>query len=387
MNILYLASIRIPNEKASGLAIMRQCEAFAKLSNQVNLLRPYRSNSIREEAFTYYGIKNNFEIVTMSSMDLHSSLGKLGFFLTRFSQMLFCLWYIFVHRKNIDIVYTRDPWMIVLPTLFGFKGKIILEVHKTYENVLSSTFVNYAMRKATLVICITEGLKIHYVHATKRTDIRVEPSGVNIEQFKDVPPQEEIRKKFGISTDKKVVGYIGKYTTMGEEKGVDDLIKAFAEVHKSKSDAHLLIVGLEPEEIPVVRAMCMKMGLGDDVVTLSELVQKDFAEYVQLADILVMNYPDTEHYRNYMSPTKLFAYMASGKIIVASDLPSVREIVDEHTVLFIQPGDHASLTGALRNGLTEKAELSTQRGNVCIEHVSQFAWEERGKRILSLLNT
>ena len=69
MNILYIASVRIPNEKTSGLPIMRQCEAFADLKHSVTLLRPYRRNHIVEEPFEFYGIEKNFNLVTMGSVD------------------------------------------------------------------------------------------------------------------------------------------------------------------------------------------------------------------------------------------------------------------------------------------------------------------------------
>ena len=55
-----------------------------------------------------------------------------------------------------------------------------------------------------------------------------------------------------------------------------------------------------------------------------------------------------------MSPLKLFEYLASGKPIVSSDLPSIREIVSDDDVFFAVPGDSASLAAALECCLDER---------------------------------
>ena len=103
--------------------------------------------------------------------------------------------------------------------------------------------------------------------------------------------------------------------------------------------------------------------------------------YLEASDILVMNYPDTEHYRLYMSPTKLFAYMASGKIIIASDLQSVREIVDETCVVFVAPDDVLDLQSKLEQ-ISSDLEIFKKLGAAGQHLVTQYSWENRAKRII-----
>ncbi len=380
MNILYIASVRIPNEKASGLAIMRQCEAFAKMRNEVTLLRPFRKNHITEDAFDYYGVEKIFHVHTMHSIDFYACLGTFGFYLARLSQMVAVLHYVVSKRNTIDVIYTRDPWMVLLPLLLHSKKKIVCEAHKTYNNV----FVHFVVQRAQLVVCITEGLKTHYRERTKREDIVVEPSGVHLEQFRNTNSIEGVREKFNLPQDKKIFGYIGKYKTMGEEKGVDDVIRAFAKLRESGHDAHLLIVGLEPSEVLLLESMCLNLNLTKDDCTFLPLLQKDFALYVQSVDFLVMNYPNTEHYRNFMSPTKLFAYIASGKLVITTDLPSVREIVDESMVLFVKPGDQESLQKAMMLACENENQFEQMKQRALVQ-VQRFSWNVRAKRILEKL--
>ncbi len=378
MNICYIASVRIPNEKASGLAIMRQCEAFAKIGNDVVLLRPYRSNHITEDPFVFYGIEKIFAIQTMSSFDFHQSLDVLGFYIARLSQMVSSFFYILKNTKSIDIVYARDPWMLFLPTLLLRQKKIIWEAHQMQKGWV----VRCVARRVQLLVCISKGLQNYYAEFRKDKRILVEPSGVNIEQFQNLPSVEDVRVRYGVPLDKKVIGYTGKYTTMGEGKGVDELIEAFALVSQKYQHLYLLIVGLEDTEMEVVKMVCQKNGIADDKYTLLPLIQKDFALYVHMADILVMNYPNTEHYRNYMSPTKLFAYMASKKKVVASDLLSIRYIANESMITLVKPDSVESLIKGITDTLIQN---DSEKQEQALLRVREYAWKPRALRILDTL--
>jgi glycosyltransferase involved in cell wall biosynthesis len=359
---------------------MRQCESFAKIGNEVILLRPYRANHIKEDAFDYYGISRNFSILTMNSIDFYFALGRFGFFCSRLSQMIVGTFMIMRMSKEIDIIYTRDPWMIVLSLFLDVNKKIVYEAHKTYGSLLS----RYVVERADLTICITKSLREFYTLFVKKKDIIVEPSGVDLTQFQTQCSQQQLREKFGIPISKKVLGYVGRYTTMGEEKGVSDVVRAFAAVHLKCPDSFLLIAGLEDHEIDSLRLTCLALGLAEEDFLLLPLVQKDFASYVQVSDFLIMNYPNTEHYRYYMSPTKLFAYLGSSRAVIASDLPSIREIVDESMVHFINPDDRESLEGAIAQVYLERIPTAPMIENALL-HVQKFTWDSRSKRILEAL--
>jgi glycosyltransferase involved in cell wall biosynthesis len=379
MNILYLASIRIPNEKASGLAIVRQCEAFAKAGNSVTMARPVRKNRIQENIFEYYLIDQCFDVVEISAIDTIGRWGMLGFILTRGSQMCAFLWYLLFNHHRFDVIYARDEWMLFLPLLLRTHKKIVWEPHTKHDNFV----IRYVAKRAHLVVPISGGLRDFFFVSNQRTHVLVEPSGVDIKQFENLPTQGEVRTHLNLPQDKIIVGYVGKYTTMGEGKGIDELVHAFSEL--KGLDAHLLIVGLESNEIKKVLALCKSTGLSDDSYSLLPLIQKDFALYLHASDILVMNYPDTEHYRLYMSPTKLFAYMAAGKIIISSDLPSIREIVDERMVVFVRPGDRNDLRDKLSESGAHLYEFQEMK-EVSRNEVSKYSWNNRTARIVENLN-
>lgn len=382
MQITYISSIQIPSTKAAGLAIMKQCEAFAELGNQVTLLVPKRINSIAQDPFEYYPVEKIFAIKKIPVFQFRTKFGKAEFYFMRAALMCSGLVEIYKNRKHVDLLYSRDPWMLFLPLLLLPQKKSIIEVHTKHNNWL----IRFVIKRASKCIVISQGLKEFYAPMRVQNDIQVEPSGVDLAQFNDLPTIIETRHQLGLPKDRFIYGYIGKYTTMGEAKGVDEILEAFAEVYAEHKDAYLLIAGLETSEIEMVTSKLSELSVPADAYTLTKLDPKKFALFLHSCDVLIMNYPNTEHYAKFMSPTKLFAYMAAGKIIITSDLPSIRTIVGPDDVLFVAPGNKRALVSAMEESV-RMYEVGGEMGERVKAKVRRFSWLDRGQRILEEIDS
>ena len=62
----YISLMRLPTEKAHGLQIMQNCEAFAAAGNDVTLWVSRRWNTAEmrqiSDPYAYYGVERNFKI-------------------------------------------------------------------------------------------------------------------------------------------------------------------------------------------------------------------------------------------------------------------------------------------------------------------------------------
>ena len=66
--------------------------------------------------------------------------------------------------------------------------------------------------------------------------------------------------------------------------------------------------------------------------------------YLKATDTLVLlNSEKTEILKNWISPIKIFEYMASKKPIIDSNLPSIREILNENNAILVNSDNSEDL--------------------------------------------
>jgi glycosyltransferase involved in cell wall biosynthesis len=86
-------------------------------------------------------------------------------------------------------------------------------------------------------------------------------------------------------------------------------------------------------------------------------------------------------YAQYTSPLKLFEYMASGRPIVASDLPVLREILsDGENALLCPPDSVEAFTAAIRR-LRDEPGLGARLAEQAWRDVQTYSWDERARRV------
>jgi glycosyltransferase involved in cell wall biosynthesis len=100
------------------------------------------------------------------------------------------------------------------------------------------------------------------------------------------------------------------------------------------------------------------------------------------ADVLLL--PNTARHASsarYTSPLKLFAYMTSGKPIVASDLPSLRDILNEQNAVLVAADD----AQALAEGVVRALSIGSRLAEQARHDVEPFTWDNRATRVISTL--
>ena len=98
-----------------------------------------------------------------------------------------------------------------------------------------------------------------------------------------------------------------------------------------------MLVGGFEGETDVVQKYLNKNNLTKKVKLCGHQDHQKIPVYLKAADILALpNSGKTEMSRCYTSPLKLFEYMASQRPIIASNLPSIREILNEDTAVLVQ---------------------------------------------------
>jgi len=83
----------------------------------------------------------------------------------------------------------------------------------------------------------------------------------------------------------------------------------------------------------------------------------------------------------YTSPLKLFEYMASGRPVVASDLPALREVLrpDDNAVL-VEPGSADALAAGIRR-IVGDAAFGRRLAANARRDVADYTWDKRAERL------
>jgi glycosyltransferase involved in cell wall biosynthesis len=364
MRILYIANIRMPTERAHGVQITKMCEAFTLLGYSVTLVVPSRRTHIKGDAFEYYGIAKRFRIVRLFTPDT-VSWGRLGFWFEQwwFAKIVF-LYSIF---SGAGTMYSRDVAPLFL--LSFVKNNLAWESHRGEYNFM----VRWLLRRVRRVVVISEGLKDFYLgKGVLEEKIVVAHDGYDPAQFENVFSKEESREKLGLPRDAKIAMYIG---SLEDWKGY----RIFLYASKLLEEVLFVVIGGKTEQVEVLRSEFPR------VTFLGEKPYKELPGNQQAADVLVIpNTGKDDMSSKFTSPLKVFAHMASGVPIVASDVPSLREVLSKDNAMLIEPDNSQALSDGIKECMENK-KVAQKRAQRAQEVVRKYSWKKRADLILNSL--
>ncbi|MDO8560321.1 MAG: glycosyltransferase [bacterium] len=375
MKIAYIANIRLPTEKAHGYQIMRTCAALAAQGAEVTLVVPARRNPLgKTDPFTYYGIAQRFPIVRLPVVDLvgvaRRLVGPLGFWIESFTFARAVKTFLRVHAA--DWVYSRDE--LILKTLGPIHRMVAAELHalpnaKHYTQLLQRLDCIIVITRA-----IKEGLEKWGIVAEK---IVVASDAVELDEFSRLPEKAAARAQLGWNPQHKIALYAGHPYPW---KGVFRLAEASRLLPEPW---RVVFVGGQGNYLKPLQNKVM-----DDPSKRAQVIphqeRNKLPAYYAAADVLVVpNSPETDRSRLYTSPLKLFEYLAAGRPIVASDLPSIREVVSEREVIFVNPSSFQSIADGIRHAGEEDQSARVAAAKKLAE---RYTWDGRATTILAALN-
>ena len=206
-------------------------------------------------------------------------------------------------------------------------------------------------------------------------------SAANVELFHpDVVPVS--RASFGIANDASVFVYHGVMTV---DRGLLTLVEAFAQVHAQEPATSLLLLGGGPA-VFALRERVAALGITGSVVFVPPVRRQLVPAYLAAADIGVIPLPDLLEWR-ISSPLKMFEYLSAGRSIIASDLPSIAEIlVDEENCLLVDPDSVEQWSTALGR-LEHDAGLRVRLARGAVETAGRHTIVGRVGRMLQQVGT
>jgi len=373
LRVIYVASPELFSKGASAVHVMKMCQAMGRLGVDTELL--LSSNHPEDEIRTYYGVEDNFSIEKLPYFR-NSSLrnivhGALASFRTR------------ARRRGFDLVVTRNivyaylgTVFLRIPTVYDAHHPLVKGARRLFKSFKDS---KYLVRFSTN----SEGLANIYLSlGLPPGKLVIAHNGVDLEDYESLPGAREARAGLGLPPERKIVCYSGN---IYGGRGINQLI----ECAKKLKDVLFLIVGGLDNDVDRIRKLAQSQNAGNVMLT-GFVPQKSVHLYLASADALVLPYTQEmtikggTKAKNFTSPIKLFEYMASGKPIVASAIPSVAEVLrDGSNSLLVEPGSSESLCLGISKVL-DNGQYAEAIARGALSDVKNYSWEGRAKKLLGM---
>jgi len=127
--------------------------------------------------------------------------------------------------------------------------------------------------------------------------------------------------------------------TLIADRGVKEVVDAFALVVREIPDAALIVVGDGPDR-PRIAQTVERLGLGGNVALLGWRDHAKLTAFYQHCQVGLLPFLDTPHVRVTLA-NKLFDYMGASLAVLAADLPPMRRIVEETRAGVLHPAGSA----------------------------------------------
>ena len=390
MKVAIVAPTSIPSRKANTLQVMKMTQAIAALGHTVNLIIPDSDTSLDQaergwdSLADHYGLQDRFP---MEWLPARPGLRKYDY-----------AWNA-VRRAGIwgaELIYTRLPQAAALAA--SWNRAVILEVHDlpqgTFGPILLRGFLSGRGARKLVVISrsLVDDIRIAYRFPQNSELIDMQPDGVDLARFEDLPIPEESRERlvpklqsqfleFGstFSAERFTVGYTGH---LYQGRGIPLILEIAAQM----PGVHFLLIGGEPGDVQRWQQQVKDRHL-DNITLTGFIPNAELPNYQAACDVLVMPYQSQVSASSggdigkYLSPMKLFEYLACGRAICSSNLPVLQEVLSPEIAVLLPPDDVEAWVAAIQE-LQTNPTLRKDLGVRARATASAYSWEARAENII-----
>jgi glycosyltransferase involved in cell wall biosynthesis len=381
MKVLIAAPTYLPSRRANTIQVMKMAQAVVLLGHDVLVSVP----NPKHERFTnweilahHYGLIHKFDVEWIK---VRSGLRSYDYGVQAVRSF---------RRSNADILYTRNPQAAALASILKIPS--ILEIHDMPGGISGPVLFWLFLRGkgARRAVLITKSLREAITQEIPSLPGHpftiVEPDGVDLSRYESIPEPEDARKALReanlleLPGNRFTVGYTGHFYT---GRGVEMILDMASHI----PDVTFVLVGGDPMAVTSIQNKVNRQGLRNVYVT-GFVPNVELPRYQAACEVLLMPYQRRVEASSggdisqYLSPMKLFEYLACGRVILSSHLPVLNEILNGENAILLPPDDVDAWVEAIkgiRNDPVRRKSLAEQARTDSV----RFSWESRAERILS----
>lgn len=354
IKINYISEINLPSKSGYAHHVLKICDAFSKKYKTKLFVNSKKINQkiLRKN----YLLKTNFEISYYKKNRQHNFFSRI--------------FYAFFILKNIDkesIIISRSVLSSLL--LSAMKIKNIVELHHPPTG-LTKVIFNLAN-----FFGMCKSLKYIFLHKNIKKEMNI-ASGIILDDCVDISDFKLANLKI-----KYEYSYVG---SLHKGKGLEIIIKLalffkknffhiFGDLNSIDSK-HFDIK--EIKKIPNIRLHNFKKyNAIPKILKSSKFLLMPYLKNVSV------NSKNLE-VSNYMSPLKMFDYLASGKIIISSNLPGITEILKDKTNSLIVECNNVNQWNSVIRKILKNKTLSKKISLNAYKTAIDNTWEKRANKMI-----
>jgi glycosyltransferase involved in cell wall biosynthesis len=378
-----VVNIRFPGTRAHGIQVAAMAQALADTGLAVDVVVPRRLPWRDLDPWAHYGVRRVFGVQRVSSLDtidlFPPHLQRLPFLLQSATFGWRALARAAMQRQTG--ILARDHYTFTTLAA-GLRERdvqrLAAEVHDLPRSAGRQRRLARHLARLPAVVAISRALRDDLVALGVPGDrILVAPDGVHLDRYRELPDAVAARKHLQLPEAPTVV-YAGQLYPW---KGVDTLVEALARV----PEAQLLVVGGDRDNLARLVALARHVAPGR-VHFAGQVPHAAVPFHLAAGDVVALPNSAREAISaRYTSPLKLFEALASRRPVLASDLPSLREVLrhDENAWL-VPPDDAEALATGLRGLLADhaRAERLASAARAAAGH---YDWSARGRAVATFL--
>jgi glycosyltransferase involved in cell wall biosynthesis len=375
----YISPSLIPSRSANSIHVIHQCHGFSMLGVNITLYAKRATASSVElplQIQSFYGVDvTDWDIVTFHSNFLRADTLRIALMAIRPVLRASCS----------DLILSRNLYAAYI--IAAFRRSILFETHQIENGIrglmqrwiLTRPWVRTIAVSERLVTCLEEHHAVRLHEPVVLHDAA--PDGI-----KRLEPEERRYRLAGLldisAGDLKkwnmICGYFGQlYAGRGIE-----VIEAMA---CARPSSLFLVFGGSDAEVASRR-----MNAPPNLLFMGHVTHQ-FARAVQAAvDVLLMPYQQNvsigvkgHDTARWMSPMKMFEYLAAGVPIISSNLPVLNEILADCQNSLLVPPDNIGRWVAALDSLTTDANLANSIGETAHrQYLEKHTWTLRAQSLL-----
>ena len=380
--LVLVANARMPSQRAQSLQVAHCAAAYQRAGAETTLLHAARARTTPlppgVTLFEFYGIRDGPlpAVDAVPCVDWIDRVPRaLQYAPSRLQEQTFAR--NAARRVLADFpdarVLSREVETAVLLARRG-RGKVFLEVHRVPGGRLRRRWLVEASRRVRGILAISGGVRADLGRLGIPPErVRVEHDGFDPALFAGFPDRARARAALALPEGVPIAVYTGGLLAW---KGADVLVEAARRL----PDVYFVIAGGMDKDVKRLRARAG--GLANVRIDGFQPPTR-VPTYLAAADLgVVPNRSKPAISARHTSPLKVFEAMAAGLPLVASDVPSLRELLaDGQDAFFVAPDDPAALAqgiGRLAGDAGMRASFSQRLRARAADH----GWDARAERIL-----